>query len=54
MAPRRLVIIVASQTKAGHQDVALFSGDIAENIRYPRPNSSDTEVGERRDVAGLF
>ncbi|WP_411899226.1 ATP-binding cassette domain-containing protein, partial [Salmonella enterica] len=36
------------------QDVALFSGDIAETIRYPRPDSSDTEVESAARRAGLF
>lgn len=36
------------------QDVALFSGDIAENIRYPRPSSSDAEVERAARQAGLF
>ncbi|MDI8083797.1 hypothetical protein MJN69_30060, partial [Salmonella enterica subsp. enterica serovar Kentucky] len=36
------------------QDVALFSGDIAENIRYSRPDSSDTEVEIAARQAGLF
>ncbi|SUI38153.1 ATP-binding protein [Salmonella enterica subsp. arizonae] len=50
---RRLVIIVA-QTGLVTQDVALFSGDIAENIRYSRPDSSDTEVEIAARRAGLF
>lgn len=42
------------QTGLVTQDVALFSGDIAENIRYPRPDSSDTEVESAARRAGLF
>ncbi len=42
------------QTGLVTQDVALFSGDIAENIRYSRPNSSDTEVEIAARQAGLF
>ncbi len=36
------------------QDVALFSGDIAENIRYSRPGSTDQEVEDAARLAGLF
>lgn len=36
------------------QDVALFSGDIAENIRYSRPSSTDAEVENAARRAGLF
>ena len=36
------------------QDVALFSGDIAENIRYSRPSSSNAEVEIASRQAGLF
>lgn len=36
------------------QDVALFSGDIAENIRYARPSGSDAEVENAARRAGLF
>jgi len=36
------------------QDVALFSGDIAENIRYARPGSSDKEVENAARQAGLL
>jgi ATP-binding cassette subfamily B salmochelin/enterobactin exporter len=36
------------------QDVALFSGDIAENIRYARPWSSRAEVEEAARQAGLL
>ncbi|EGM6511171.1 ABC transporter ATP-binding protein [Salmonella enterica] len=42
------------QTGLVTQDVALFSGDIAENIRYSRPDSSDTEVEIAARRAGLF
>ncbi|HEE0152318.1 TPA: ABC transporter ATP-binding protein, partial [Salmonella enterica] len=42
------------QTGLVTQDVALFSGDIAENIRYSRPDSSDTEVESAARRAGLF
>ncbi|EAV6461472.1 ABC transporter ATP-binding protein, partial [Salmonella enterica] len=42
------------QTGLVTQDVALFSGDIAENIRYSRPDSSDTEVEIAARQAGLF
>ncbi|MEA7543832.1 hypothetical protein ONO12_26635, partial [Salmonella enterica subsp. enterica serovar Montevideo] len=33
---------------------ALLIGDIAENIRYSRPDSSDTEVEIAARQAGLF
>lgn len=36
------------------QDVALFSGDIASNIRYSRPQSSNDEVERAARQAGLF
>ncbi|WP_380180278.1 salmochelin/enterobactin export ABC transporter IroC [Kalamiella sp. sgz302252] len=36
------------------QDVALFSGDIAENIRYARPGSSNEEVENAARQAGLL
>ena len=36
------------------QDVALFSGDIAANIRYSRPQSSNDEVEQAARRAGLF
>ncbi|EBP3214520.1 salmochelin/enterobactin export ABC transporter IroC [Salmonella enterica] len=42
------------QTGLVTQDVTLFSGDIAENIRYSRPDSSDTEVEIAARRAGLF
>ncbi|EOX8444888.1 salmochelin/enterobactin export ABC transporter IroC [Salmonella enterica] len=42
------------QTGLVTQDVTLFSGDIAENIRYSRPDSSDTEVEIATRRAGLF
>ncbi|SUI46990.1 ATP-binding protein [Salmonella enterica subsp. indica] len=42
------------QTGLVSQDVALFSSDIAENIRYVRPASSDTEVETAARQAGLF
>ncbi|ECU9650323.1 ABC transporter ATP-binding protein [Salmonella enterica] len=42
------------QTGLVTQDVALFSGDIAENIRYSRPDSSDTKVEIAARRAGLF
>lgn len=42
------------QTGLVTQDVALFSGDIAENIRYSRPASSNTEVEIAAQRAGLL
>lgn len=42
------------QTGLVTQDVTLFSGDIAENIRYSRPDSSDTEVEIAARRAGLL
>ncbi|MBJ3815662.1 ABC transporter ATP-binding protein [Shimwellia pseudoproteus] len=36
------------------QDVALFSGDIAENIRYSRPESSDEAVENAARQVGLL
>lgn len=36
------------------QDVALFSGDIAANIRYSRPQSSNDDVERAARRAGLF
>ncbi|ECC3879317.1 ABC transporter ATP-binding protein [Salmonella enterica subsp. indica] len=42
------------QTGLVTQDVTLFSGDIAENIRYSRPDSSNTEVEIAARRAGLF
>lgn len=42
------------QTGLVSQDVALFSSNIAENIRYARPASSDTEVETAARQAGLF
>ncbi len=42
------------QTGLVTQDVTLFNGDIAENIRYSRPDSSDTEVEIAARQAGLF
>lgn len=36
------------------QDVALFSGDIASNIRYARPKSSNDEVERAARQAGLY
>ena len=43
-----------SQVGLVEQDVALFSGDIAENIRYARPESTDREVEEAARQAGLL
>lgn len=36
------------------QDVALFSGDIAENIRYSRPSSTNDDVEIASQQAGLY
>lgn len=36
------------------QDVALFSGDIAENIRYSRPSSTNDDVEIASQRAGLY
>lgn len=36
------------------QDVRLFRGDIAENIRYPRPSASDAEVQRAAQRCGLL
>lgn len=36
------------------QDVALFSSDIAENIRYARPDASDADVAQAAQAAGLY
>lgn len=36
------------------QDVALFSGDIAENIRYALPEASDEQVQQAAQDAGLL
>ena len=43
-----------SQVGLVEQDVALFSGDIAENIRYSRPSSTDKEVEDAARQAGLL
>ncbi|WP_147196871.1 salmochelin/enterobactin export ABC transporter IroC [Pantoea sp. CCBC3-3-1] len=43
-----------SQVGLVEQDVALFSGDIAENIRYARPESTDREVENAARQAGLL
>ena len=36
------------------QDIALFSGDIAGNIRYARPEASDADVQRAAQEAGLL
>lgn len=43
-----------SQVGLVEQDVALFSGDIAENIRYARPESTDQDVENAARQAGLL
>lgn len=37
-----------------HQDVYLFSGTIADNIRYGKPDASDSEVKKAAELAGAM
>ena len=52
MMPRSLSIV--ARLGLSIRDVALFSSDIAENIRYSRPSATNEDVEIASQRAGLY